>query len=188
MSDLYLSENPFKSSNVELNVTASSTSKSVANVDASGNASETLRLEKPRSDENLGKSDLNPLLMILLLVKPLPRLLMTLLLTNDVQNVTPSGQTFDKPDDVIDATASDAVENLENDVPDTTEDVPATGNEKSPNEVTIDEENWSEDHTVVNSHSDESMMTISGDKEDSVPADQGKNDDNDVVNIDDLES
>ncbi|MCI58597.1 hypothetical protein A2U01_0079852, partial [Trifolium medium] len=44
MSDLYLSENPFKSSNVESDVTASGTSKSAANVDASGNASETLGL------------------------------------------------------------------------------------------------------------------------------------------------
>ncbi|MCI38051.1 hypothetical protein A2U01_0059279, partial [Trifolium medium] len=41
------------------------------------------------------------------------------------------------------------------------------------------------DETVVNSHSDERMKTISGDKEDFVPVDQGKNDDNDVVNIDD---
>ncbi|MCI42638.1 hypothetical protein A2U01_0063875, partial [Trifolium medium] len=97
-------------------------------------------------------------------------------------------QTSDKPDDVPDATVSDAVENLENAVLETPEDVPATGNEKSPNKVTIDEENWSENHTVVKSHYDESMKTISGDKEDFVPADQGKNDDNDVVNVDDLES
>ncbi|MCI95134.1 hypothetical protein A2U01_0116432, partial [Trifolium medium] len=48
--------------------------------------------------------------------------------------------------------------------------------------------NWSEDHTVVNSHSDESIKTIYVEKDDSVPADQGKNSDNDVVNIDDLES
>ncbi|MCI88587.1 hypothetical protein A2U01_0109874, partial [Trifolium medium] len=32
-----------------------------ANVDASGNASETLGLEEPRSAENLGKVDVNPI-------------------------------------------------------------------------------------------------------------------------------
>ncbi|MCI43368.1 hypothetical protein A2U01_0064605, partial [Trifolium medium] len=60
MSDLYLSENPFKPSNVESDVTASGTSISAADVDASGNVSETLGLEKPKTDENLGKVDLNP--------------------------------------------------------------------------------------------------------------------------------
>ncbi|MCH96070.1 hypothetical protein A2U01_0017053 [Trifolium medium] len=59
MSDLYLSENPFKSSNVESNVTASGTNKSVADVDASGNVSETLGLEKPKSVENLGEVSSN---------------------------------------------------------------------------------------------------------------------------------
>ncbi|MCI80566.1 hypothetical protein A2U01_0101837, partial [Trifolium medium] len=48
--------------------------------------------------------------------------------------------------------------------------------------------NWSEDHTVVNSHSDESIKTISVEEDDPVLADQGKNDDNDVVNVDDLVS
>ncbi|MCI76410.1 hypothetical protein A2U01_0097680, partial [Trifolium medium] len=72
-------------------------------------------------------------------------------------------------------------------VPETPEDVPNTGNEKSPEKlVTGNEENWLEDHAVVNSHSDESMKTVSVEKDDSVPADQGKN--ADVVNIDDLES
>ncbi|MCI88706.1 hypothetical protein A2U01_0109993, partial [Trifolium medium] len=42
--------------------------------------------------------------------------------------------------------------------------------------------------TVVNYHSDESMKTISVEKDDFVPADQGKNDDNDVMNFDVLES
>ncbi|MCI20961.1 hypothetical protein A2U01_0042125, partial [Trifolium medium] len=60
MSNLYLSENPFKSSNVEADVTASGTSISAANVDATSNASETLGLDKPRSVENLGKVDVNP--------------------------------------------------------------------------------------------------------------------------------
>ncbi|MCI49560.1 hypothetical protein A2U01_0070804, partial [Trifolium medium] len=93
----------------------------------------------------------------------------------------------DKPDDVPNAPASVMPENLENTtVPATPEDVPATGNEKSPNKVTVNEENWSEDHTVVNSHSDESMKTVSVEKDHSVPADQGKN--ADVVNVDDLVS
>ncbi|MCI91584.1 hypothetical protein A2U01_0112878, partial [Trifolium medium] len=35
MSDLHLSDNPFKSSNVDSDVTASGTIKSAANVDAS---------------------------------------------------------------------------------------------------------------------------------------------------------
>ncbi|MCI76247.1 hypothetical protein A2U01_0097516, partial [Trifolium medium] len=71
-------------------------------------------------------------------------------------------------------------ENLENVVPETPEDVPATVNEKSPTKVSVDEENWSEDHTVVNSHSDGSMKTVSTEKDDNVPADQGKIDDNEV--------
>ncbi|MCI28514.1 hypothetical protein A2U01_0049715, partial [Trifolium medium] len=42
MSDLYLSDNLFKSMNVESDVTASGTVKSTADVDASAKASETL--------------------------------------------------------------------------------------------------------------------------------------------------
>ncbi|MCI97192.1 hypothetical protein A2U01_0118493, partial [Trifolium medium] len=42
MTDLYLSDNPLKSSNVESDVTASGTSISAANVDVSGIVSETL--------------------------------------------------------------------------------------------------------------------------------------------------
>ncbi|MCI87687.1 hypothetical protein A2U01_0108972, partial [Trifolium medium] len=57
------------------------------------------------------------------------------------QDVTPSGQTSDKPEDVPNAPASVMPENLENIIPETPEDVPATGNEKSPNKPTIDEEN-----------------------------------------------
>ncbi|MCI46323.1 hypothetical protein A2U01_0067563, partial [Trifolium medium] len=60
MSDLYLSENPFKASNVESNVAASGTSEIVANIDATVKASETLGSNKPRSVENLGKDDVNP--------------------------------------------------------------------------------------------------------------------------------
>ncbi|MCI47851.1 hypothetical protein A2U01_0069093, partial [Trifolium medium] len=103
-------------------------------------------------------------------------------------DVTPSGQTSDKPDDVPNAPASVMPENLENVVPETPEDVIAIGNEKSPNKPTINEENWFEDHTVVNSPSNESVKTVSIEKDDTIPVDQGKNDDNDVVNVDDLES
>ncbi|MCI63098.1 hypothetical protein A2U01_0084355, partial [Trifolium medium] len=60
MSDMYLSDNPFKSSNVDSNVAAFCTSEIVADVDASAKASETLGLGKPRSGENLGKDDTNP--------------------------------------------------------------------------------------------------------------------------------
>ncbi|MCI95048.1 hypothetical protein A2U01_0116346, partial [Trifolium medium] len=52
-------------------------------------------------------------------------------------------------------------ENLENFIPETPEDVPATGNDRSSNKPTIDEDNWSEDHTVVNSPSNESVKTVS---------------------------
>ncbi|MCI50296.1 hypothetical protein A2U01_0071540, partial [Trifolium medium] len=99
------------------------------------------------------------------------------------QDVTPSGQTSDKPDDVPNAAASIMSKNLENVVPETLKDVSTTGNEKSPTKVSVDEENWSKDHTVVNSHSDESMKTVSAEKDDTVPADQGKIDDNEVVNV-----
>ncbi|MCI97406.1 hypothetical protein A2U01_0118707, partial [Trifolium medium] len=67
--------------------------------------------------------------------------------------------------------------------PETPEDVPATGNEKSPTKVSINEEDWSEDHTAVNSPSNESVKTVSVEKDHSVPADQGKNGDTDVVNV-----
>ncbi|MCI77789.1 hypothetical protein A2U01_0099059, partial [Trifolium medium] len=60
MSDLYLSENPFKSTNVESNVTASGTVKSATDVDVPAKASETLGLVKSGFVENLGKSDVNP--------------------------------------------------------------------------------------------------------------------------------
>ncbi|MCI83658.1 hypothetical protein A2U01_0104934, partial [Trifolium medium] len=59
--------------------------------------------------------------------------------THDDQDVTPSGQTSDKPEDVPNAPASVMPENLEKVVPDTPEDVPATLNEKSPIKPTIDE-------------------------------------------------
>ncbi|MCI69739.1 hypothetical protein A2U01_0091002, partial [Trifolium medium] len=80
--------------------------------------------------------------------------------------------------------ASVMSENLENVIPETPEDIPAT-NEKSPTKVSIDEENWSEDHTAVNSPSNESVKTASVEKYDTVPADQGQNNDNDIVNVDD---
>ncbi|MCI73972.1 hypothetical protein A2U01_0095236, partial [Trifolium medium] len=60
MSDLYLSDNPFKSTNVESDVAASGTIKSTVAVDASVNASKTLGLEESRVDKNLGKIDVNP--------------------------------------------------------------------------------------------------------------------------------
>ncbi|MCI87775.1 hypothetical protein A2U01_0109060, partial [Trifolium medium] len=44
--------------------------------------------------------------------------------TQAEQDVTPSGPTSDKPDDVPTATASVMSENLENVVPETPEDVP----------------------------------------------------------------
>ncbi|MCI07202.1 hypothetical protein A2U01_0028267, partial [Trifolium medium] len=54
-------------------------------------------------------------------------------------------------------------------VPETPEDVPIPENEKSPDRlVTDNEENWSDDHTVVNSQSDESMKTVSGNHDDGV--------------------
>ncbi|MCI96186.1 hypothetical protein A2U01_0117486, partial [Trifolium medium] len=62
--------------------------------------------------------------------------------THAEQDVTPSGQTSDKSDDVPNAPASVMPENLENVIRETPEDVPATVNEKSPNKPTIDEENW----------------------------------------------
>ncbi|MCI84976.1 hypothetical protein A2U01_0106254, partial [Trifolium medium] len=46
--------------------------------------------------------------------------------THAEQEVTPSGQTSDKPDDVLNAVASIMSENLENVVSETPEDVPAT--------------------------------------------------------------
>ncbi|MCI97789.1 hypothetical protein A2U01_0119090, partial [Trifolium medium] len=47
--------------------------------------------------------------------------------THADQDVTPSGQTSDKLDDVQNAPASFMPENLENVIPETPEDVPATG-------------------------------------------------------------
>ncbi|MCI82927.1 hypothetical protein A2U01_0104201, partial [Trifolium medium] len=68
-------------------------------------------------------------------------------------------------------------ENLENVIPETPEDVSDTVNEQSPNKPTIDEENCSEDHVLVNSPSNKNVKTVSVEKDHSEPADQGKNDD-----------
>ncbi|MCI25786.1 hypothetical protein A2U01_0046977 [Trifolium medium] len=146
--------------NVESDVTASGTVKSAADVDASVNASETLGLEEPRPDENLGKIDVNPTVDDTTVVQDSTKVDVDPIVdsvqkvvyeTHAEQDVTASGQTSDKPDDVPNALASVMPENLGNVVPDTPEDIPATGNEKSPSKLTVDEENWSEDHTVVNS-------------------------------------
>ncbi|MCI95099.1 hypothetical protein A2U01_0116397, partial [Trifolium medium] len=61
---------------------------------------------------------------------------------------------------------------------------------ETPEDVIIldNEENWSEDHTVVNSPSNQSVKTVSVEKDHSEPADQDKNDDTNVVNVDDLVS
>ncbi|MCI75977.1 hypothetical protein A2U01_0097246, partial [Trifolium medium] len=76
--------------------------------------------------------------------------------THAEQDVTASGKTSNKPDDVPNAPASVMPESLEHVIPETPEDIPATGNnEKSPTKASIDEENLSEDHTVVNSSSNE---------------------------------
>ncbi|MCI71301.1 hypothetical protein A2U01_0092564, partial [Trifolium medium] len=60
MSDLYLKDNSFESSNVKTNVDASGLDTTVVDVEAPGKASETLGLEKPKSGEILGKSILSP--------------------------------------------------------------------------------------------------------------------------------
>ncbi|MCI70718.1 hypothetical protein A2U01_0091981, partial [Trifolium medium] len=78
-----------------------------------------------------------------------------------------------KSDDVPNAPTSVMPEDLENVVPETPEDVPATGNKKSPTKVSVDEENLSDDRTVVNSSSNESVKIGSTEKGDTVPADQG---------------
>ncbi|MCI52142.1 hypothetical protein A2U01_0073386, partial [Trifolium medium] len=65
--------------------------------------------------------------------------------THAEQDVIPSGQTFDKSDDVPNAPASVMPENLGSVIPETPEDIRVTGNETSPTKVAIDEENWSED-------------------------------------------
>ncbi|MCI94683.1 hypothetical protein A2U01_0115981, partial [Trifolium medium] len=57
--------------------------------------------------------------------------------THAEQDVTPSGQTYDKPDDVPNTPASVMPENLESVILETPEDIPATGNETSPTKVAI---------------------------------------------------
>ncbi|MCI46360.1 hypothetical protein A2U01_0067600, partial [Trifolium medium] len=105
-------------------------------------------------DENLGKVDLNPTVDDTTVGEATTKAIddstvdpikATVPETHAEQDVTTSGQTSDKHDDVPNAPASVMPENFENVVPETPED----------------EENWSEDHTVVNSHSDESIKTIS---------------------------
>ncbi|MCI41731.1 hypothetical protein A2U01_0062965, partial [Trifolium medium] len=115
-------------SNVESNVAASGTSEIVANVDATVNVSETLGLVKPRSAENLGKSDVNPTVDDTTIaevpikvdvnptVDPVQEIVSETLAEQDV---TPSGQTSNKPDDIPNAPASVMPENLENVVPET---------------------------------------------------------------------
>ncbi|MCI00651.1 hypothetical protein A2U01_0021673 [Trifolium medium] len=105
MTDLYLSENPFKSSNDESDVTTSGTIKSTANVDATDNASGTLGLEKPRSVENLGEDCPNPSVNVNPVAEastkaddnPTVDFVQKVVSETHVeQDVTPSGQTSDK--------------------------------------------------------------------------------------------
>ncbi|MCI54258.1 hypothetical protein A2U01_0075507, partial [Trifolium medium] len=96
---------PFKSSNVDSNVAASGTSEIVA----FGNASETLGSDKPRTVKNLGKDDTNPSVDDTLAVEASTKANVnpTVDLVQKVgyethadQDVTPSRQTSDKPEDV----------------------------------------------------------------------------------------
>ncbi|MCI45218.1 hypothetical protein A2U01_0066457, partial [Trifolium medium] len=108
-------------------------------VDASAKASETLGLVKPRSAEDFGKSDVNPTVGETTVgettvaeastkvdvnhtVDPVQEVVSE---THAEQDVAPSGQTSDKPEDVPNAPASVMPENLENVIPETPEDVPA---------------------------------------------------------------
>ncbi|MCI63413.1 hypothetical protein A2U01_0084670, partial [Trifolium medium] len=85
--------------------------------------SETLGLGKPRSVENLGKDDTNPSVDDTPVVEastkadvnPTADLVQIVgSETHTDQDVTPSGQTSDKPEDVPNAPASVMPENLEN--------------------------------------------------------------------------
>ncbi|MCI48514.1 hypothetical protein A2U01_0069757, partial [Trifolium medium] len=95
----------------------------------------TLGLEESRSVENLGKIDVNPTIDDTAVaeastkvdvnptVDPVQKVVFE---THAEQDVTPSGQTSDKPDDVPNAPASVMPENLEHVTPETPEDIPAT--------------------------------------------------------------
>ncbi|MCI53610.1 hypothetical protein A2U01_0074857, partial [Trifolium medium] len=60
MTELYLEKNPFQSSNVDSKVDTSVNNSEIRNVEAIGDASETLGVENPNSADILGKSDLIP--------------------------------------------------------------------------------------------------------------------------------
>ncbi|MCI42568.1 hypothetical protein A2U01_0063805, partial [Trifolium medium] len=113
----------------------------------SGNASETLGLEKPKYVENLGEIGSNPSVDNFVgdastkaiddsTVDPIKAIVPE---TNVVQDATPSVQTSKKTDDVPDATASGVRDNLENAaVPETPQDVPIPENEKSLDRLVTD--------------------------------------------------
>ncbi|MCI53012.1 hypothetical protein A2U01_0074258, partial [Trifolium medium] len=96
------------------------------------------------SVENLGKDDVNPTVDDTTVaeastkadvhpsVNPVQKVVSE---THAEQDVTPSGETSDKTNDVPNAPASVIPEDLENAIPETPEDIPATGNEKSPTKV-----------------------------------------------------
>ncbi|MCI60015.1 hypothetical protein A2U01_0081270, partial [Trifolium medium] len=81
-------------------------SEIVANVDATVNAAETLGSDKPRSVENLGKDDANPTVNDTTVVEASTKADVNLTVdfvqkfgseTHAEQDVTPSGQTSNKP-------------------------------------------------------------------------------------------
>ncbi|MCH91904.1 hypothetical protein A2U01_0012835, partial [Trifolium medium] len=164
MSDLYLKDNPFQTSNVDSKVDASVEGSVVSNVETSVKASETLDLENPKSTENLGEPILN---------------------SADDTNVGVGSSTK--------AMIDSAQENKKGGiVPETPEEevehVTASGNEKSQDKMMTGNEEVSDEYADANSQSGESKKTVSTNEEESVFADKSVAADANVVNVDDIQS
>ncbi|MCH86632.1 hypothetical protein A2U01_0007491, partial [Trifolium medium] len=175
-----IERNPFQP-NVETKVDASVEDSGIANVEASVKASETLGRENPKSAENLGKSDLSPFADA-----NVDAGTSTKAMSDSV--VDSLKGTVPETDVVPDVDTSMAQENVKDQIiPETPEHMITAEIEKSPeNVMTSNEEIHSDEHTVVNSQSDESMKTMSANKEDDLSVDKNVN--ADVVDVDDLAS
>ncbi|MCH90078.1 envelope-like protein, partial [Trifolium medium] len=181
MHELYIMENPFQP-NVESKVDASVKDFVVLNVEASVKASGT-DLENPKNSENLGGSVLKSCENLNADVGASAKA--------KIDSVVESlKETVPETDVVPDVDTSLAQENMEDKtIPETPEHVTTSENVKSPDKLmTGNVENLSEEHTVVNSQSYESMKIVSSNNEDDLFADKNVNADMNVVDVDDLVS
>ncbi|MCI18538.1 hypothetical protein A2U01_0039692, partial [Trifolium medium] len=177
--DLYVKENPFQS-NVESKVDASVNDALDSSVDACAKVSETLGLENPKSTENLGKTGLDHSYGIDMDVGTSAKDMIDSVVESIKGTIPETGV-------VPNVDTSVAYEDVqEQTIPDTPDHVVTPVREESPENMVPG--NASDDNTVVNSQSDESMKTVSAHNEDDMSSEKDKDADMNIVDVDDLTS